>query len=406
MRNFDIWILVIAIFLSCFGIFMIYSATQVESGFQGKSIMGLYEKQIVWLCIGLVGLIVFVIIPFRYYYAFAYIFYSISLLLLLGILLIPGHAKAHRWFDFSFFKFQPSELAKIATAFALAKFFANRRKPFKHMLKLWIPVVIVAVPLFLILVEPDLGTSLSFIALLSFMFFWHGVSILYLFFFLAPAIGVTIALTNSHLLWGVFFLIICLLFFLYRVQLIDILTVSLATTGVGLVSSVVWNFLKEYQRKRILTFLNPELDPKGAGWHIIQSKVALGSGGFWGKGWLSGTQKRLAFLPEQHTDFIFSTIGEEMGFIRVVIILSLYVFFIYRGIRIARESHNQFASLVAIGIVGLFAFHVFLNVGMTMGIAPVVGIPLPFLSYGGSSLVFTFCQVGILLNIGLRRYEY
>jgi rod shape determining protein RodA len=174
----------------------------------------------------------------------------------------------------------------------------------------------------------------------------------------------------------------------------------------GVVTPLAWKSLKDYQRDRILVFIHPDLDPRGAGWHVLQSKIAIGSGGLWGKGYLQGTQKKLAFLPEQHTDFIFSTLGEEFGLLGAVAVLGLYTIVITRGIKIAREARNPFGSLLAAGLVAVLAYHVFLNIGMTVGILPITGIPLPFLSYGGSALFCMLVAVGVLLNIGLRRYEY
>jgi rod shape determining protein RodA len=169
---------------------------------------------------------------------------------------------------------------------------------------------------------------------------------------------------------------------------------------------LLWQGLKEYQKRRILIFINPGLDPRGAGWHVLQSKIAIGSGGLLGKGYLNGTQKKLAFLPEQHNDFIFSTLGEELGFIGCLALVVLFGWLLYRGLLIAQQSRNRFASLTAIGILSVISFQTVLNIGMTLGMLPVTGIPLPFLSYGGSSMMVMMAMAGILLSIGIRRYEY
>ena len=390
------------VILAVVGVSMVYSATQSRSQILG----GLYIRQMVWVAVGLIALAVAATVPYRYLEAFAYPLYAISLLLLIGVLFVPGSARAHRWFRFGPVLFQPSEIAKITTAFALAKYLATRKVPFRSLLDIAVPIGIVAVPLGLTLIEPDLGTSLAFLVMLFAILFWDGLSPLYLFFLVAPILSMIFALANSLVLWGTLAILLTFLFYYYKVPRRDIISVSAVTTLVGLLSSVAWSAMKEYQKKRLLVFLNPEHDPRGAGWHLLQSKVAIGSGGLLGKGFLQGTQKRLAFLPEQHTDFIFSTIGEELGFLRVAILLILFFILIYRGVVVAREARNRFASLVAMGLVAVIGFHVFLNVGMTLGIMPVTGIPLPFLSYGGSPLLAMMLMVGILVNIGLRRYEY
>lgn len=401
-RDLEIWIIIGSLALALTGIFMVYSATQSRT----QLLNGLYVRQITWVAVGLISLALAAALPYRYLEAFAYPLYAVTLVLLIGVLFAPGSSRVHRWYRFGPVLFQPSEFAKIATSFALAKYLASRKIPFRSLLELAIPIGIVALPLGLVLIEPDLGTSLTFIVMFFAVLFWDGLSPLYLFFLVAPILSVVFALANSLVLWGALAVVLALLFYRYKVSRRDILTVSGMVTVLGLLSTVAWSAMKEYQKKRLFVFLNPEHDPKGAGWHVLQSKVAIGSGGLLGKGFLQGTQKRLAFLPEQHTDFIFSTIGEELGFIRAAILLILFFILIYRGLAVAREARNRFASLVAMGLVAVIGFHVFLNVGMTLGIMPVTGIPLPFLSYGGSPLLAMMLMVGILVNIGLRRYEY
>jgi len=177
-------------------------------------------------------------------------------------------------------------------------------------------------------------------------------------------------------------------------------------SGIGISTPLLWNSLKEYQQKRILTFLNPNLDPQGAGWHTLQSKIAIGSGGLLGVGYGEGTQKNLAFLPEQHTDFVYSVIGEELGFVGCTLLLLSYLLLIRRGFMIANSTKNLTKSLAAVGLVSIFLFQVTINIGMAIGLIPVAGLPLPFISYGGSSLVVSTFAIGLLLNIGRTRYEY
>jgi rod shape determining protein RodA len=269
---------------------------------------------------------------------------------------------AQRWVKFGFITFQPSEFVKISCIMALAKFFQRPPHREGYSLKtLLVPFLLLFLPLGLILKQPDLGTAI----------------ILFLVFF-------------------------SILFFV-KVRWSTLLTLVLAGASA---LPLLWNFLKEYQKKRIITFFNPDLDPLGAGYHLIQSKIALGSGGIIGKGFMKGTQSKLGFLPEQQTDFIFSALGEEWGLIGALIVVGLYLAMILWGLRIAVESKDRFGAILAFGVVAMLFWHIFINIGMTLGMMPVVGIPLPLLSYGGSFLVSTLVGIGILLNVSMRRYLF
>ncbi|MDP2806686.1 MAG: rod shape-determining protein RodA, partial [bacterium] len=324
--------------------------------------------------------------------------------LLVAVLFAPPVMKANRWINFGFVRFRPSELAKLATVFVLAKVLSAHNFSLDRFWKLLVPMGVVLLPAALVLVEPDLGTSLSFAALFLTMVFWQGLSFGNFFFMVSPVLSMVAVISMPS--WIGFMALMAAAFWFFRVKFKYALPIFLINILIGSLAPAVWFGLKGYQRKRLLTFINPGLDPKGAGWHVLQSKIAVGSGGLLGKGFLQGTQKKLSFLPEQHTDFIFSTFAEEFGFIGVLIVLSLFFWLLFRGIIIARQARNRFASFTAIGIIAVIGFHVFLNIGVTLGIMPVTGIPLPFLSYGGTSLVTMLVMTGILLNIGLRRYEY
>lgn len=400
LRDFDLPILVSVLALSILGLFMVHSATQTASS-PGPT---LWTKQLTWLLIGILAMAAAIIVPFRVLDAYSYLLYGLSLPLLVVVLLFDRTAGARRWIEFGGFGFQPSEVVKGATCLALAKFLSGRELPARNLKKLLPPLLLSGLPLVLVLIEPDLGTSGLFAVLPLAALYWAGLSPLYLFYLIAPMLSVILAFSLPT--WGIFIFALLASFFLFRVRVRDAVIVALFSMTTGLLTPVVWNSLKEYQKNRLLVFINPDLDPKGAGWHVLQSKIAIGSGGLWGKGYLEGTQKKLAFLPEQHTDFIFSTLGEEFGFLGSLVVLGLYALIIARGIKIAREARNPFASLVALGLVSILSYHVFLNIGMTIGILPITGIPLPFLSYGGSSLLCMLVSVGVLLNIGLRRYEY
>jgi len=269
---------------------------------------------------------------------------------------------AQRWIRMGSLSFQPSEFVKISLIIALAKFFEKppNREGF-NLKDLPIPFLFLVVPLVLILKQPDLGTAIIlFLVLFSVLLFvkvrWSSLLIL--------------ALSGASIL------------------------------------PLLWRFLKEYQKKRIYTFFNPSLDPLGSGYHIIQSKIAVGSGGIFGKGFMKGTQCKLGFLPEQQTDFIFSVLAEEWGLIGSLLVISLYVVLIFWGLRIAVSAKDRFGAILAFGVVAMLFWHVFINIGMVVGMMPVVGIPLPLLSYGGSFMVSTLMGVGLLLNVSMRRYLF
>ncbi|MBI5805104.1 rod shape-determining protein RodA [candidate division TA06 bacterium] len=399
-RDFDLQLVAAALSLCAIGIVAIYSATQIDQ----PQLLGLWQKQLFSLGLGLLLMAVTIAVPFRYFEAFAWPLYIVSMILLVAVLFAPPVMKAHRWINFGFVRFQPSELAKLATVFVLAKVLSAHDFSFDKFWKLLVPVGIVLLPAALVLVEPDLGTSLSFAALFLTMVFWQGLSFGNFFFMVSPVLSMVAVISMPS--WIGFMLLMALAFWFFKVKFKYALPIFLINILIGSLAPAVWYGLKGYQRKRLLTFINPDLDPKGAGWHVLQSKIAVGSGGLLGKGFLQGTQKKLSFLPEQHTDFIFSTFAEEFGFIGVLVVLSLFFWLLFRGMTIARQARNRFASFTAIGIIAIIGFHVFLNIGVTLGIMPVTGIPLPFLSYGGTSLITMLVMTGILLNIGLRRYEY
>jgi rod shape determining protein RodA len=323
----------------------------------------LYLKQIFWLLIGLVLMVTIAFIEYRTYSDIAYIVYMIALGLLLMVLAYGMITSgAQRWVKIGPFSFQPSEFVKISFILALAKFFHRPPDRKGYSLKqLPLPFLFLLLPMALILKQPDLGTAI----------------VLLLVFF-------------------------SILIFV-KIRWSSLLTIGL--TGAAAVP-LLWNFLKEYQKKRIITFFNPDLDPLGAGYHLIQSKIAVGSGGILGKGFMKGTQSKLGFLPEQQTDFIFSALGEEWGLIGSLFVIGLYLALILWGLRIAVQAKDRFSAILAFGVAAMFFWHVFINIGMVLGMMPVVGIPLPLLSYGGSFIVSTLIGIGLLLNVSMRRYLF
>lgn len=393
----------VGLFLSLSGVVLIYSATHMSPNPVEQD---LYLKQLFWIALGLVAFWVVYALPFRFFEAFAYLFYSAAILALVGVFFLGStRLGATRWYDLGFLNLQPSELAKIATVFALARFLAYSSKYETNIPKRLLPALFLALlPMFLILRQPDLGTSLVFFAIFLAMLFWSSIPTVYLLFVISPILSLLAAL--HWISWGLFFLL--LLAILYFVRPGGFFSTAVVTVNLlaGMIMPLVWNRLHDYQKLRILIFLDPNRDPRGAGYQIIQSKIAVGSGGILGKGYMAGTQTKLAFLPEQHTDFIFSVVGEEFGFLGVLVLLALFGYLIYRGIDYAHKARNSFASFTALGITAVLTFQVLVNVGMTIGLMPVTGLPLLLVSYGGTSMITSWIMLGILAGIGRRRYEY
>ena len=402
-KNIDIVLLVAVIVIVCLGIVIIFSATSSSSHHAERC---LYKKQVVWLLIGLAGLTVASVIPHRIFYALSYVLYFIAVLSLAGLYLVPSSlSETQRWYNFGQLSIQPSELAKIATLFAVARFLSTRKLEMGRFQDLVVPLFLVAIPAVLVLRQPDLGTALVFILMLFPMFYWNGLSLGRLFFLVSPAMNMV--LSFNWIAWTCFMLCLFGMLYFVKPKLSVVFAVVALNIAVGLITPYLWrNVLHEYQRERIIAFVDPDKDPLGMGYQVIQSKVAIGSGGFSGKGFLNGTQTKLDFLPKQHTDFIFAVVAEEFGLLGSLFVLFIFGLIVYRGIRIAAAVRNSYASLVAIGVVSVFTFHIIVNIGMTLGVMPVVGLPLPFLSYGGSSLLASMCMIGLLQNIWIRRHAY
>jgi rod shape determining protein RodA len=384
--------------MTMIGVTMIYSATYDWDLGAGSRV---YQKQMAWTVVALAALILTVTFPLKFYYAFAYILYAVAMILLVAVLELGDR----RWFNLGPIHVQPSELSKIATVFAVARCLSRRKLSMDRVRTFVLPVALVALPTLLVFKQPDLGTALVFGAILLPMLYWAGLRPLVLFFIISPVLSLVCAFHYAALGLLVFLLVGAIL--VYRPRLAIIVAILSLNLSVAVGAPYLWDHkIHDYQKRRILTFLNPDIDKLGAGYQVIQSRVAIGSGGLTGKGFLEGTQTKLAFLPEQHTDFIFSVVGEEFGFAGGMGLLALYLFVIWRGLRVTALSKSRFASLAGVGLVSILVFHVFVNVGMTIGVMPVTGLPLPFLSYGGSPLVMNMVLVGFLLNIHARRHEY
>ena len=347
--------LLAAVFFFCvIGIFNLYSATHQSGG-------ALYLNQIYRFIAGFFLMALFLFVDYRIFERLAYPLFIFTLILLVAVLFLgPKIFGARRWFDFGILRFQPSELMKIAMVMTLAKYFSDDHTIGGYTLrKLFMPISLVVVSAGLVAIEPDLGTALM-ICFIAFSIF---------------------------------------LFVKIRLR-------SLVIMGMVAALSVPFAYqfiLKDYQRDRVKTFLNPSRDPRGKGYHSIQSMIAVGSGRLYGKGYLKGSQTQLAFLPEQHTDFVFSVFAEEHGFVGVTIILFAYIIFLWMGLDIAASARDKFGAIMALGLTSMFFWHAFVNIGMVIGVMPVVGLTLPFFSYGGSSVLMSMAAVGLLMSIYLRR---
>jgi rod shape determining protein RodA len=279
----------------------------------------------------------------------------------------------------------------------LAKVLSGRRESAHSLLDLWKPAIIVAIPWLIIMLQPDLGSGIVFIGIFFAMLYWSGVPWPLLVLIASPAVSLLLAFNTTY--WGAWFLLLIALVVRYRPYLVEGVGLMLANVAMGVVAPLLWERLAPYQRHRLLVFLDPSIDPRASGWHVIQSQVAIGSGGWFGKGWTEGTQKRLAFLPAQHTDFIYAVVGEELGFIGVTVTLALFLFLLLRVVRVAARANDGFSSLVAFGLASSWLVHILVNIGMTLNLMPITGIPLPFFSYGGSFLLASWLSIGILVRI-------
>ncbi len=397
IRFIDKQLILLSLLISVIGLTVVFSATQTISS-------SLFLKQITWICCGILLMFLIIFIPRKFLYSFSYWIYIISIILLFLTLLLNHSSNAKRWIDFYFLKVQPSELAKLGLIMALSVLFSTKKEIISHPGELVLPFIITLIPFILVLVEPDLGTAIVYPALLIFILFVKGIRLKLILFILIPLISF---LTAFHWLsWIVFVILLIVFLSLYKQGFAYSFSLFATNSIVGTVTPIVWKHLKPYQQQRILSFINPGADPRGAGWHILQSKIAIGSGSIWGKGFLQGTQNKLLFLPEQHTDFIFSVLGEEWGFIGVFVVLVLFLLLILRIIIIMRSTRSDWGIFLLSGIAGYFILQIFLNVGMCISIFPVAGIPLPLMSYGGSQTILSFILIGIVLNIGYNRYAY
>ena len=360
LTNFDWTLFILTLLIASIGVLNIYSATS------SYKMIGTpyFIKQGYWITAGLFLVVLVCSIDYHFMDDIAYWVYGLLVVLLILVMVVGRTSMgATRWLHLGFFNIQPSEPMKIVIIMTFARFFARYPVPEGLGLRdLAYPLLLLGGPALLIMKQPDLGTAIIVILIACSMMLYVGVR------------------------WT------------------TVAAVLLTTVPIVYVA---WQFLlREYQKNRVLNFLDPERDPLGTGYHIIQSKIAVGSGGLFGKGFLQGTQSHLRFLPEQHTDFAFSVFAEEWGFIGCLVIVFLYLFLVMWGLHIASKCNDRFGSLVAVGVTAMLFWHTIINIGMVIGLFPVVGVPLPLFSYGGTSMVTSMVGVGILLNISMRRFMF
>lgn len=393
MKRFEWSIFGLLVLLMLFGIFSIYTASSSKLG-DDYTFSNYYIKQFIWVLVSLIVLYLLIKLPNAVLEISVFPLYFITLILLTVVLLLPEIKGSHRWISLGFANFQPSEFAKIFTIMAISKLIS---KPFLNSGQILLRSFIVTlIPVILILLEPDLGTSLIFFVILFSILLVSDLPKFYLILIISPVLSIIF----SFSIWIFILYILLLIYILYRSNLDKVIIgfVSAFNTFIFFITPIFWNSLKSYQQNRILTFINPIRDPFGAGYQIIQSKIAIGSGGTFGKGFLLGTQKNMNFLPEHHTDFIFSVIGEEFGFFGCAFILILYFLFLYKIAKSIIKIKRKEYRYISVGILAYITFQIFINIGMNLGIVPTTGIPLPFISYGGSNLLINVTAIGLILK--------
>ncbi|RKX29040.1 MAG: rod shape-determining protein RodA [Candidatus Zixiibacteriota bacterium] len=401
-RDLDWKLIGAALILSLIGVLLILSAQyHADSEFARTY----YERQLIWLFIAIIIFVSVIHLPMRLFDVTAYMLFGVTLCALVAVLFIgSSRMGASRWFSFGPINLAPSDIAKLTLIFALARFFAYTKLGTASKQRLALSFMLTIIPTALILKQPDLGTSLVFPVILLALWFWSGLSLLHLFLIISPLVSLVAA---SHwIAWAAYIAVLLTILFLLRPGMLFGITAVVANLAFGIVTPFLWNRLADYQKLRILSFLDPGHDPRGAGYQIIQSKIAIGSGGITGKGFLGGSQTRLDFLPERHTDFVFSVLGEELGLWGALIVIFLFAFILYRAVRIAARCRSRFTSFVAFGAASILIFQFLVNVGMTLGFMPVTGLALPFVSYGGTSLVLSWTLVALLVSADYHWQEY
>ena len=430
LGNFDFILIGVVGLIVLIGCLMIYSG-----GFDSinKINSGLFKKQVLWILVGFLAMFLVSFLNYQLLGTYSlYIYGSLLIILLFTTVFGQPIRNTRAWINFGVFSIQPSEFMKLGLVIFMARVLELRERDLRNFRELLIPSILTFIPIVIILRQPDFGTAFIFIPILFVMLYLAGADVLHLLSIISIAVialVVPMVLTyrewigargsnlvldffnDPTLLFIVSGILLIVSFFSYLGYFLLIknifrrIYISSLVLSLGLFFSVViQNLFKEYQKKRILVFLNPKLDPYGSGYNIIQSKIAIGSGGFFGKGFLEGTQAQLGFLPEKTSDFIFSVLAEEWGFLGGMVMIVLFLILLFRCIQISLEAKDKFGALVASGITAIFFFHIVVNIGMVIGIMPVTGLPLCFVSYGGSNLIVSMIGIGILNNIQMKKF--
>lgn len=393
LRDFDWVLFLLAVVISLAGLVSIYSTTLQQEGLMERNY---FVRQIFWFLFGIGLIFGMAFIPKKLVFNLAYVMYGLGILALLGTFFVEDTNGTHRWFKIGGFNLQPSEYMKVVVVVTLAKYFSDHHRRIQQFKQLIPPLIMVLLPTAIVILQPDLGTALVYLATLIPVLFWSGIRPLNFFLLLAPVISMVAAF--NIFTFFVWMAILVLVLYIGQSKLWFAGVNFFLNVFLGGLTNVLWGMLKPYQQQRISSLFNLDADPLGAGYQLIQSMTAFGSGGMFGKGLGQGTQTHLKFLPEQHTDFIMTVLGEELGFVAVSIVLALFLIFILRLISVAYSARTRYTSLVLFGTAAVFMFHVFVNLAMIVGLMPVTGIPLPFMSYGGSFMSTCFLLLGISQN--------
>ncbi|MDP2365577.1 MAG: rod shape-determining protein RodA [Ignavibacteria bacterium] len=399
--KFDFGIFIPASLLIAIGLTAIYSST-----FSHPTMGGNFNRQLVFSIASFFVFFITYSLPTNSFRMITTPTYLFSLLLLVVVMVVGRKVSGARsWLDLGPFGFQPSEFAKIGTVLAMAAYLSRKNTDIDSFKDILISLGIGLIPVMLILLEPDMGTAIVFIGTILILIFWKGISLFGLFIVLSPGFVAIAAIFGFYYFLASLVLVLIVLI-MFRKDVFFSGSIFALNLAAGFFTDYLYNALSPHQQKRIQSFIDPNTDPLGAGYNTIQAKVAIGSGGLFGKGFLQGNQTQLQYIPEQWTDFIYCVIGEEFGFIGSMIVLVLFLYLFLRILRIASTTKNEFLSLTIIGILSVYTIHYLINIGMVVGILPVIGIPLPFVSYGGSSLLVNMFMLGIIANVYRTRKNY
>lgn len=396
--KFDLAIFIPSITLIAIGLLAIFSSTVNHPTASGN-----FQKQIFFVVISLIVFLIVYSLPQQVFKMFAIPAYLVTIFFLVAVLIFGKTVYGSKsWFGIGSFGFQPSELAKLGTILALSYWLTYKNRDINNIKDIGVALAIGFLPIILILLEPDTGTAIVFSIITIALIYWSGISLFGLFVVLSPGIVTFASLFGVQYLIIAMILVVAALFY-FKKDLFNSATVFIINLGASFFFEYAYRILKPHQQKRIDTFLDPLADPLGSGYNALQAKLAIGSGGIFGKGFLQGNQTQLRFIPEQWTDFIYCVVGEEFGFIGSVLVIILFMVIFYRMLNLSSMAKDRFSVLVIVGIMTMLFAHFAINVGMNLGITPVIGLPLPFLSYGGSSLLVNMTLIGIVMNFYKNR---